>query len=162
MPANSGDTASTRVLLVEDEFLIGMDLAMFLEEWGYVVDGPHASSSKAIAAIEKDPPNLAILDVNLGRDDTSLPIAQMLHGQAALPLSYRLRSLALCRSRADPRSAASAQTRERGAPARTSGRARRRVGSGLRSPAAGPAHSFLRRWNIVRHALVSLVSDGRH
>lgn len=81
MPANSGDTASTRVLLVEDEFLIGMDLAMFLEEWGYVVDGPHGSSAKAIAAIEKDPPDLAILDVNLGRDDTSLPIAQMLHGQ---------------------------------------------------------------------------------
>ena len=68
-----------RVMLVEDDFLIGMDLAMFLEEWGYKVDGPHGSSTDAMAAIDRGLPDLAILDVNLGFNDTSFPVAEALH-----------------------------------------------------------------------------------
>tara|TARA_R110002020_G_scaffold26514_34_gene86075 strand:- start:10159 stop:10545 length:387 start_codon:yes stop_codon:yes gene_type:complete len=72
-----------RVLLTEDEILIGMDLAMMLEDWGYVVDGPHGSSRQAMEALNLNAPDLAILDVNLGNNDTSLPIAQELNKRDA-------------------------------------------------------------------------------
>ncbi|MGZ9810487.1 response regulator [Pseudoroseicyclus sp. H15] len=63
---------------MEDEILIGMDLVMTLEEWGYVADGPHANPSDAIGAIESFAPDVAILDVNLGNGATSMPIAEKL------------------------------------------------------------------------------------
>ncbi|SPJ24855.1 response regulator [Palleronia abyssalis] len=65
----------TRVLVVEDEALIGMDLVMTLESWGYVADGPHKNCDQAISALTSFEPDIGILDVNLGRDKTSRPIA---------------------------------------------------------------------------------------
>lgn len=67
-----------RVLIVEDEILIGADLGLMLEDWGYRADGPHATVSAALAAIEANPPDIALLDVNLGRDETSFDAARAL------------------------------------------------------------------------------------
>lgn len=67
-----------RVLIVEDEVLVGMDLVMLLEDWGYRPDGPHASVKKAFEAMERFGPEIAILDMNLGRGETSVPIAEEL------------------------------------------------------------------------------------
>ncbi|MHA6347552.1 hypothetical protein [Roseivivax sp. CAU 1761] len=39
------------ILLVEDELLIGMDLAEMLEEAGHTVDGPHGTISQAERAL---------------------------------------------------------------------------------------------------------------
>ena len=58
-----------RILVVEDEALIAMDLQALLEEAGYLVLGPANSSAAALALIEKDEPDVALLDVNLGRSD---------------------------------------------------------------------------------------------
>ncbi len=51
---------------------------MLLEEWGYEARGPLRSPDEAIASIENEPPDLGILDVNLGNGQTSLPIAEVL------------------------------------------------------------------------------------
>lgn len=67
-----------RVLLVEDEITIGMDLAMTLADWGYVVDGPHGEIGASMDAIHAVAPDLAILDVNLG-DENSFCIASELN-----------------------------------------------------------------------------------
>jgi len=76
----SGDAgAPLTVLVVEDELLIGMDLVMLLEEWGYATSGPHRTPEAAIRAVRTDHPDLAILDVNLGGGQTSLTVAQALH-----------------------------------------------------------------------------------
>ena len=60
---------NARILVVEDEALIAMDLQALLEEAGYQVLGPANSSEAALAIIEKDAPDVALLDVNLGRSD---------------------------------------------------------------------------------------------
>jgi CheY-like chemotaxis protein len=58
-----------RILVVEDEALIAMDLQALLEEAGYDVLGPANSSAAAMALIDTVEPDVALLDVNLGRSD---------------------------------------------------------------------------------------------
>ena len=60
---------SVSVLVVEDEALIAMDLQSLLEEAGYRVLGPANSTAAAMALLAGHDPDVAILDVNLGRSD---------------------------------------------------------------------------------------------
>jgi CheY-like chemotaxis protein len=57
------------VLVVEDEALIAMDLQALLEEAGYRVLGPANSTAAAMALLAGHDPDIALLDVNLGRSD---------------------------------------------------------------------------------------------
>ena len=54
-----------RVLLVEDEALVGMMMTDFLRDIGFHVVGPFGSVSEAINAIEREPLQAAVLDINL-------------------------------------------------------------------------------------------------
>jgi CheY-like chemotaxis protein len=65
-----------RVLVVEDEILVAMDLQAVLEDGGYDPVGPASTVAQALALIERGV-DAALLDVNLGRED-SLPIAEAL------------------------------------------------------------------------------------
>lgn len=67
-----------RVLVVEDEALVAMDLEMILEDLGCSVVGPVMRFDRALELIDKDvAADVAILDVNLG-------------GQQVFPLAERL------------------------------------------------------------------------
>ncbi len=57
-----------RILVVEDEPLIGMELADALEHAGFTVLGPVTSSADALALVAKHGCDGAVLDVNLGRE----------------------------------------------------------------------------------------------
>ena len=57
-----------RILVVEDEFLIALDIAGALEQGGLVVIGPLASVRDALAALEREQVDGALLDANLGGD----------------------------------------------------------------------------------------------
>ena len=57
--------APTRVLVAEDESFVAMDIAMALEDEGVDVVGPFATLADTLDAIERNPPDAAILDVNL-------------------------------------------------------------------------------------------------
>ena len=54
------------ILIVEDAFLVGMQLKEDLESLGYSVVGPANSVQKAISLIERHSIHGAVLDVNLG------------------------------------------------------------------------------------------------
>ena len=62
-------SGSVSVLVVEDEALIAMDLQSLLEEAGYCVLGPANSTAAAMAILAGHDPDVALLDVNLGRSD---------------------------------------------------------------------------------------------
>jgi CheY-like chemotaxis protein len=66
-----------RVLLVEDESLIGMMMTQTLVELGYEVLGPFAKVSEALKAIERQPVDAGILDINLGGEN-AYPVARVL------------------------------------------------------------------------------------
>lgn len=72
--------ARNAVLVVEDEIIVGMDLAVSLEEAGYAVLGPFASLDDALCALETGGARLTagVLDINLGGGVTSAPIAEEL------------------------------------------------------------------------------------
>lgn len=66
------------VLIVDDEVLIGLDLAETVAGGGYGVVGPFCKPEDALAAIDRAKPDAAILDINLGKHGTSKPIAERL------------------------------------------------------------------------------------
>ena len=78
-PQDAGVTRSRspRVLVVEDEGLIALEIAKILSDAGFEVVGPARSVSPALALIEKQGCDAAVLDVNLG-DETSEAVAKKL------------------------------------------------------------------------------------
>lgn len=68
-PQAAAALADTRVLLVEDEPVIGMDLAMTLSDFGAIVDGPHATVEAAMERLNPVP-DVALLDINLRHSTT--------------------------------------------------------------------------------------------
>jgi len=73
----SSQNRKFRILVVEDAFLIGMDLKMSLEQMGFEVLGPVPTAARALDILERDGCDGAILDVSLGRE-TSESVADYL------------------------------------------------------------------------------------
>lgn len=71
------ELAGLRVLVVEDEFLIALDIEDALAELGCEVAGPVASVTDALDLLEQAGCDLAVLDVRLG-DGSTAPVAQIL------------------------------------------------------------------------------------
>lgn len=72
---NDGNKA--RILIVEDDPLIGLDLSIELEDADFAVVGVAPTVTKALALFNERGCDLAILDVNLGHE-TSAAIATAL------------------------------------------------------------------------------------
>src|SRR5690606_21729062 len=64
-PSSAGP-AKTRILVVEDEPLVGMDIALVLSEAGCEVIGPAVSIEEARSLIATSEVDAALLDANLG------------------------------------------------------------------------------------------------
>ncbi|CCD98627.1 response regulator [Bradyrhizobium sp. STM 3809] len=77
MSETAARQAEAVVLVVEDEFLIAMELKVILNDAGYAVLGPVATVSGALQLLADHHPDAAILDVNL-EDGRSSAAAQQL------------------------------------------------------------------------------------
>ena len=77
MRSASQSASGVRVLLVEDEALIALDVKDMLARLGCVVIGPAPRVAEALELLEREGPELAILDVNLGRERVT-PVAEAL------------------------------------------------------------------------------------
>lgn len=75
-----------RILVAEDEFIIALDLCNTVEEAGFVVEGPYPNLTSAMLAVQKDVPDLAILDVQLD-DGDSFALAEKLR-QENVPIIF--------------------------------------------------------------------------
>lgn len=69
-----------RVLIVEDETLVAMELEVLLAEHGCAVVGPVPTVARALALLDRERPDAAILDLNL-------------NGQKATPVAAALTAL---------------------------------------------------------------------
>lgn len=70
-----------QVLIVEDEFLIALELTSTLQSAGYSVLGPASSVGAALKILQSERPNAAVLDVNL-RGEWVTPVAEVLKAMA--------------------------------------------------------------------------------
>ena len=77
--APSGDSLR-RVLVVEDEAIIAIDMTAALEDAGFSVIGPVGSVYEAMKLLDEHPCDCAVLDVNLA-GETSAPVAGRLNAQ---------------------------------------------------------------------------------
>jgi CheY-like chemotaxis protein len=69
-----------RIMVVEDEMLVAMELESLLAEQGCAVVGPAPTADRALALLDEGLPDAAILDVNLN-GHTALPVAAALSAQ---------------------------------------------------------------------------------
>ncbi|MET0409061.1 MAG: response regulator [Hyphomicrobium sp.] len=75
--ANISAPGHCRILLIEDEGLIAMQLKLDLEAEGHSVVGPYAQLSEGLRAANESNFDIALIDINLGADN-SAPIAEIL------------------------------------------------------------------------------------
>ena len=69
------------VLVVEDEYMLALDLRQELEDAGAIVIGPEPSVERALARVASAPRiDAAVLDVNLG-DEKSFSVADELRAR---------------------------------------------------------------------------------
>jgi DNA-binding response OmpR family regulator len=67
-----------RILLVEDDAFLAFDLAQRLERAGFTIAGPASTSTRALHLLAEAGCDAAVLDVHLGRGETSEPVAREL------------------------------------------------------------------------------------
>jgi CheY-like chemotaxis protein len=80
------DLSRRRILVVEDEAVIALDLAKLLRSQGATVVGPAASPNEALAQIARTRIDCAVLDVKLAAGDCG-PVAQALTW-SAVPFAF--------------------------------------------------------------------------
>jgi len=73
MPSRS----DVRIMIVEDDVLLALDLADTLRNAGLTILGPFGSVDVALDAVSADPPELAVLDIDLN-GSLSFPVADAL------------------------------------------------------------------------------------
>ena len=88
----SASTEARRVLVVEDEILIGMEIAEILKDAGFETFGPVATVDAALALLDDEKCDAAVLDINLGQE-TSEPVAKRLAEMGTPYLSVSGRSI---------------------------------------------------------------------
>jgi CheY-like chemotaxis protein len=102
MAASAEGNAKRRILVVEDEMLIGMLLEDMLTDMGHEVAAIVPRLKEALAAVDRETYDLAVLDVHL-HGESAFPVAEALiakgvpfifatgYGERGLPENYRNR-----------------------------------------------------------------------
>ncbi|MBP6099640.1 MAG: response regulator transcription factor [Flavobacterium sp.] len=80
--------SSQKILVVEDQTIIALDIKYTLEAEGYVVDTNYKSVENVFEIIENDPPNLVLIDINLNEERTGIDIGNYLLKKDTLPFIY--------------------------------------------------------------------------
>jgi len=78
-PPAQGAAAAKRILIVEDEPLVAMDVQAMLQDAGMEIVGPAATSEAALGLVGSDQIDAALLDANLGGrrvDEVALALSQ--------------------------------------------------------------------------------------
>lgn len=77
-----------KILVVEDEMLIGAKVAMFLSELGYEVTGIIPRAEEALLHLEEDAPDIALLDIRLKGSMDGIALAQVLQQEHHIPVIF--------------------------------------------------------------------------
>jgi AraC-like DNA-binding protein len=78
----------TKIAVVEDELLIALDIKGLLEESGYEAIINITSVEDAIICIEKEKPNLVLIDINLQKNKDGVELGAYLLQKDTIPYIY--------------------------------------------------------------------------
>lgn len=81
-------TSPTRILVIEDEFIVAENIARNLHKLGYEVIGIADSGEEAIETATKKHPNLVLMDIMLQGDLDGIEAAGYIRSQLKIPVVY--------------------------------------------------------------------------
>jgi signal transduction histidine kinase len=79
---------TTRILVVEDEPLIALDLKCRLERIGYLVVSTPESSDQALADVVEHQPDLILMDIHLSSEVTGIEVAVQIKDRFQIPVIF--------------------------------------------------------------------------
>jgi CheY-like chemotaxis protein len=77
-----------KVLIVEDEIIVAMQLKRRLTASGYAVDELVTSGEEAIQAVRANPPDIIVMDRGLGGKMDGLEAAQQIRAFSPVPILF--------------------------------------------------------------------------
>ncbi len=77
-----------KILIVEDEAVVSLDIARRLEKMGYDVIGRLASGEEALELVQEERPDLVLMDINLQGEMDGIQTATTLYKEHNLPVIY--------------------------------------------------------------------------
>ncbi len=77
-----------KILIVEDEMLIGAKISLFLTELGYEVTAILPRAEEALLHVQDNLPDIALLDVRLKGEMDGISLAESLQKQHKLPIIF--------------------------------------------------------------------------
>ena len=83
-----GAIPAPSVLIVEDEILIGLGLAMALNVAGHRVHGPTGSVRRALSIAAEVSPEIGLIDINLRGHAEGVALARLLHQRHATTIVF--------------------------------------------------------------------------
>jgi two-component system, cell cycle sensor histidine kinase and response regulator CckA len=84
----SEEIPQPRILIVEDEAVIALDLKSILENLGYTVSGSESSADKAIKICEEDSPDLVLMDIVLEGEMDGIEAAEIVRSRWGIPVVF--------------------------------------------------------------------------
>ena len=79
---------SKRIMIVEDESIISLDIKNSLTKLGYTVSGVAVSGEVAINKIENNRPDLILMDIHLKGEMTGIDVAEKVQSNFSIPVVY--------------------------------------------------------------------------
>lgn len=78
----------SKILIVEDEFIIAQDLSSIISDLGHAVMGRAKSFTEAINKIETEIPDLILVDINISGEKKGTDLAKVLTSTYDIPFIY--------------------------------------------------------------------------
>ncbi len=79
---------NTKILIVEDEFIIAADIEEKLKKAGFTVIGISYSGEDAIEKVKKEEPDLVLMDIQLSGDMDGIETANKITHKYKVPVIY--------------------------------------------------------------------------
>lgn len=77
-----------KLLIVEDEFSIALDMQMRLEKMHYEVMGICSSYEEALVSLAENLPDLVLMDINLNKEKSGIDIAEKVYKNFQIPVVF--------------------------------------------------------------------------
>jgi len=79
---------TTKVLIVEDEMIIGANISLQLSKLGYEVNGIVSRGEEALIHIKHNKPDIVLMDIQLKGDMDGIETAQRMQSEHDIPIIY--------------------------------------------------------------------------
>ncbi len=79
---------TTKIIIVEDEWIIAADLEDRLSQMGYTVQGKAASGNKALALVAQHHPDLVLMDIRLKGSMDGIQTANIIRKKHHIPIVF--------------------------------------------------------------------------